>query len=888
MTLPVKAPHSEGYLIVRVDWVADTTAKHHREESKLEIDHYRALLHLHPSGHPLHSTSLSSLAKTLSTRFDQFGNTTDLEEAIKLNYAAHLLHPPGHPNHTTSLINLASTLSIRFNQFGDRVDLDEAIKLNCAAFMLCSPGHPHHSLLLNNLAAALGTRFKQFGEKPDLDKAIELNRVALTLSPGHSLHPMSLNNLAVALSTRFNQFGNRADLDEAIKLNRSALALRPPGHPNHSMSLVNLANTLSTQFQRFGEGADLEEAIKLNRAALVLRPPGHPNHSASLINLAGTLSVRFNQFGDKADLDKAIKLNHAALALHLPGHPLHSLSLSNLAATFSTQFEQSGDRTHLDMALQHHESASTATHCNSWPQFRYSLAWVGAAERFGHVSALNAYRVSLVNLERHAITRSSIVSRYKLLKSTPSSLAANAASCALRQHNASIAVELLEQGRGVIWTQMANLRTPLEQLCGVNAVGEKLAMDLQQISSQLDKLSGNVQHNEKISSHDAKAQHYRQLAEEWDSIVSQVQQVEGFSRFLLPPLYSDLQQAAAEGPVIVVNASKYSCDAIIILFDGSPCHVPLPNITLDDVSELSSTFASVLKGSRNQTQRTQIFSLLRALWGLVVHPIVHALENIHVASGSRIWLCPTSIFTSLPLHAAGPYRKGEQGLSDLFITSYTPTLSALIRTRKNKADSPALASFAAIGQPTPSGGSEERKLLSVNAELDLVLGLLPSFVPSKRLSDTEATNCAALNTLHDYSWVHISCHGQQNLVQAFNSCFLMHDKPLSLLDIIRADISHPEFAFLSACHTAVGDKETPDEVIHLAAGMQFAGFKSVIGTMWAVDDEIAHLMVKAFYKHMFEYGMDYTKAAVSLNKAMQTVGKRVPLEQRIVFIHIGA
>ena len=117
----------------------------------------------------------------------------------------------------------------------------------------------------------------------------------------------------------------------------------------------------------------------------------------------------------------------------------------------------------------------------------------------------------------------------------------------------------------------------------------------------------------------------------------------------------------------------------------------------------------------------------------------------------------------------------------------------------------------------------------------------------------------------------------------------MHDKPLSLLDIIHTDISHPEFAFLSACHTAVGDAKTPDEVIHLAAGMQFAGFKSVIGTMWAVDDEIAHHMVSAFYRSMFEHGMDYTKAAASLNIAMRTVDRRaVPLEQRIVFVHIGA
>jgi hypothetical protein len=42
-------------------------------------------------------------------------------------------------------------------------------------------------------------------------------------------------------------------------------------------------------------------------------------------------------------------------------------------------------------------------------------------------------------------------------------------------------------------------------------------------------------------------------------------------------------------------------------------------------------------------------------------------------------------------------------------------------------------------------------------------------------------------------------------------------------------------AFLSACATAKGDKDQPDQVMHLAAAMLFSGFKSVVATMWYVD-----------------------------------------------------
>jgi CHAT domain-containing protein len=74
----------------------------------------------------------------------------------------------------------------------------------------------------------------------------------------------------------------------------------------------------------------------------------------------------------------------------------------------------------------------------------------------------------------------------------------------------------------------------------------------------------------------------------------------------------------------------------------------------------------------------------------------------------------------------------------------------------------------------------------------------------------------------------------------------MRDEHLTLLDTVEKDVLHVEFAFLFACRTAVGDKETPDEVVHLAAGLQFSVFKSDIGTLWEVDDSVVKHVVKAF------------------------------------------
>ncbi|KAF8441750.1 CHAT domain-containing protein, partial [Boletus edulis BED1] len=101
----------------------------------------------------------------------------------------------------------------------------------------------------------------------------------------------------------------------------------------------------------------------------------------------------------------------------------------------------------------------------------------------------------------------------------------------------------------------------------------------------------------------------------------------------------------------------------------------------------------------------------------------------------------------------------------------------------------------------------------------------------------------------------------------------------------KRDLKNPEFTYLSACHTTVGDEESPDEEIHLASAMQFAGFRSVIGTMWAVDDSATTKITSTFYRHVVDESgrLDHTRAALALNETMKTV--HIPFDQRILYIY---
>jgi CHAT domain-containing protein len=107
---------------------------------------------------------------------------------------------------------------------------------------------------------------------------------------------------------------------------------------------------------------------------------------------------------------------------------------------------------------------------------------------------------------------------------------------------------------------------------------------------------------------------------------------------------------------------------------------------------------------------------------------------------------------------------------------------------------------------------------------------------------------------------------------------------------MQAQLPNAELAFLSACHSAAGDlSNTPDEVIHLASGMQFCGFRSVVGTLWAMVDLDGPDISNEFYKYMFQSGGgDIRNAAAALNHATREMRKRkIPMDRWINFVHIG-
>jgi len=138
-----------------------------------------------------------------------------------------------------------------------------------------------------------------------------------------------------------------------------------------------------------------------------------------------------------------------------------------------------------------------------------------------------------------------------------------------------------------------------------------------------------------------------------------------------------------------------------------------------------------------------------------------------------------------------------------------------------------------------------------------------------------ATPTAVLERLRDHQFAHIVCHGILEPGKPFDSSFKLYN----------------------ACHTAELTDESPaDEALHLAAAMQYCGFRSVVGTMWAMADRDGQELSRNFYKSVFsgrKKGVNYyERTAEALRDAVVKLRRKkgigMTLERWVNYVHYGA
>jgi tetratricopeptide (TPR) repeat protein len=818
--------------------------------------------------------------------------------------------PSDNPAYLSCILQLSHLLEERFRIHGASEDLDGAIAYFRTGMELSGRDSDDFPYFLCQLGCLLDMRFDKNGERSDLDGAIMNYRQAIELTPvGHSDLPSMLNNLAVSFKSRFARYREDGDLDQAIANYRQAIELTPVGHGNLPSRLNNLANSLALRFARYGEGGDLDQAIANYRRAIELTPLGHSDLPSMLNNLANSLNSRFARYGEDGDLDQAIANYRQAIELTPVGHSDLPSRLNNLANSLNSRFARYGEDADLNAAISEYARGSEITSGVTYWRFQCATRGAALAHSSGHLAeALKAYSIAASILPQLVWFGQSVTSRQRRLRSKPTNLASDAAACAISLGDLERAVELLDHGRSIFWSQAMDVRTDLNELKKLSA---NLADEFANVARALE--AGAFQDQESDSSLTSlpgqgsvvsNTERRRHLAEQLQHLLHCIRELPGFQSFMQPLPFSELRCAAARGPIVILNISSHRCDALIITVDCAPKLVPLPDLSLDRVSELAD---KVRKDQNSLGYTPGVFrSCLRAvlpeIWRTAISPVLNALgftdSEDKICSKPRIWWCPTGPLSFLPIHAAGPYTKsGGPNLLHRVVSSYTNTLSALLRARSQR-QSKESCRMLLIGQAETPG---QKPLPSTTNELDVICerARLHDVVAVARVEGPNALQDTILEKLKDATCVHFACHGHQDQTRnGLISALRIHDGLLLLSTLASRQLPQADFAFLSACHSASGSEDMPDEAMHIAAGMQVAGFRSVIATMWAMDDRTGPFVAEKVYGRLLRNGpdgFDSTEAAVSLNEAICDLRKvkdkrgkpKYEVDQWVPFIHIG-
>jgi hypothetical protein len=711
--------------------------------------------------------------------------------------------------------------------------------------------------------------------------------MALTSALAVSLDHDARNFLSYA-GTKFlgvtEQNGDIRGAEAACACWRAAISATADDDPDRPDYFAGLAMASLSLFEELGDRRDDPRyGGRISRL-----PAGHPGRPAALHNLATGLIDRGELADDLADLDEAV-------------------------AAISSAHPEAADV--LVEAITSLRAAVRNTAAPSAIRIAAARAWGAAAARAREWDlALEGYAAAITLLPLAAWHGLSRDDREQQLASWPG-VARDAAACALQVGRPELAVEFLEQGRDVIWGQMLQTRA---DLTGLAASDPDLSLRLAETRRILDGADdgegADVAGMTAAGRQDARrrsSERRMRAARDWDALLKTARALPGFRDFCRPVPFDRLIRAADDGPVVIINISQIRCDALIITRSGLRV-LPLVALTWDSVMKHGDAYLCAIQrltgygeddpGHREIVSRIEaIDGTLSWLWETIAEPVLahlgHARTPDAGAAWPRVWWSATGPLSMLPIHAAGrdPGRSGGDTASvmDRVVSSYTPTLSALIRARRDRNPDAAPRRLLIVAMPTAPPDSGLPGLPGARAEAEWLAARFP--LSHTRRGDDQAGATETLRLMQEHAIAHFTCHGSHEFAHPSRSGLLLRDGMLSIPRIAALDLSHAELAFLSACQTALGGVRLLDESVHLSAAFQLAGYRHVIGTLWTVADRSSADVVAEIYTALTGdsgeglEALDVGRTAIALHHAVRRLRDRHrALALRwIPYLHIG-
>jgi tetratricopeptide (TPR) repeat protein len=851
---------------------------------------------------------LFSLGCTLFNRFIKTHSDEDYEEAAVV--LERVLEPGGCPDSVRDVPLAFSTALTFFRSIflQDPEYSQAAISRLRAEIISPSPeiGEQLRLLLASSLAMQTGLRGREYNLAENLEEANSYTSQAIDLSssPGFKSGELIGSELGAI-------FGNHsaAEIQQQIGSVENLLSITPPGTQDHQDYLHRVERLYLSKFYQTNDISDIEESIKYSRLSLGATHANSPWRFLRFRFLHHLLLIAFEKTRKISYLDESITVGYNILNSKT-AQQVHFAVTESLVSSLLTRKQLLGGIEDHHEAIRLISVTINEQYASDPDLFRLSCQWAILARNIGHPTTLAAYKTAMSLIQKSlsfAPTVSIQHTRLVRLGETGQKMPLDYASYQIDFYQFEQAVETLEQGRALLWSEMRSLRTPMVQPIEEDE-DSLLAKRFAEINQELEALTISVTPSGRPETEGGVAQSrdgtdpfgrlvvkHRKLVKERDALVSKIQGRSGLEGFLRAPTFTTLRSAASHGPVIIINHCRWRSDILIVFHHSLPCSIPTTNDFFARANKLRDELVVARKRGLDSTEyQDALCSVLKGLYELVGEPVIKRLHLLGVPEQSRIWWCPTSVFCSLPLHAMGPIPSTGPGkpqyFSDLYIPSYTPSLSALIDSRKASPQTLKKPSLLLVAQPDDS-------LPGVTGEIEVILErAIKARVAVTGLVSSRATPSTVLEGLRGSHLAHFACHGALEAGKPFEASFKLHGASrLTLLEIVQSRLPDAEFAFLSCCHAAeITAESISDEALHLTAAMQYCGFRSVVGTMWEMVDTDGRDLAKNFYKSLFSRKDSsvpyYERSAEALRDATQKLrGKRgITLERWVNFVHYGA
>jgi len=286
---------------------------------------------------------------------------------------------------------------------------------------------------------------------------------------------------------------------------------------------------------------------------------------------------------------------------------------------------------------------------------------------------------------------------------------------------------------------------------------------------------------------------------------------------------------------------------------GAEVDVRCENRSLDELRDESTLKRAAVVADQTQSATTSLKSL-RSLSHAIIGPVTDMLRD------DQLIVVPDGELCLAPYPA----------LSESVRITTVPSLTALKLIRESPTDFHSSTGALLVGDPSVDQiPMTLPQLPFARREVEMIAKRLST----KPLTGRDATKSEVLKRIASVALVHIAAHGSKETgeialapnVERVSQIPKNEDYMLTMADVQAVRLK-ARLVVLSCCHSGRGEVKS-EGVVGIARAFLCAGARSVLVSLWAIDDEATLLFMESFYKQL----ANGKRASLALYQAMKSL-----------------